>query len=109
MKSIDLPFGIFRSAEAFHAAFAEIMGFPAFYGRNWDAWIDCMSYLDDPDAGMSRVQVAPGEQIEFVVGGYEYSSELDESDVFRNFCVCAGFVNSRFRKSKSDTRIIVSN
>lgn len=109
MQTINLLFNIFKSEEAFHDAFARIMGFPAFYGRNWNAWIDCMSYFDDPSASMSRVHVAPGEQIEFVVAGHEFSSELDESDVFRNFYVCAGFLNSRFRKDDSETRIIISN
>jgi RNAse (barnase) inhibitor barstar len=52
VKSIHIPFESFSSDKAFHAAFAEIMGFPAFYGHNWNAWIDCMSYIDDADAGM---------------------------------------------------------
>ena len=109
MKAIELSLTIFRSEEAFHSSFAEIMGFPGFYGHNWNAWIDCMSYVDDPSAGMSRVLVAPDEQLEFVVQGYEFCSELDESDVFRDFCICAGFVNSRFRRRNSGTRIVISN
>ncbi|MFH2046804.1 MAG: barstar family protein [Pseudomonadota bacterium] len=109
MKTIHLPFDIFKDEETFHAAFAKVMGFPDFYGSNWDAWIDCMSYIDDSEAGMSQVQVALGAQIEFVVSGYKFSRELDESDVFHNFCICSGFVNTRFKNSKSETRIIISN
>ena len=109
MKRIDLPFDIFKNEEIFHDAFAGIMGFPDFYGSNWNAWIDCMSYIDDHEARMSKVHVAPGEQIEFVISGYKFSSELDESDVFHNFCICSGLANTRFRESESDTRIIVSN
>jgi RNAse (barnase) inhibitor barstar len=45
--------------ESFHAVFAEVFGFPSFYGRNMDAWIDCMSYLDKPEVGMSTVQSLP--------------------------------------------------
>jgi hypothetical protein len=44
---------------SFHDVFAEVMGFPEFYGRNMDAWIDCMTCVDDPDAGMSKVTVDP--------------------------------------------------
>ena len=33
--------------EAMHTAFSEAFGFPYFYGRNWDAWIDLMSRLND--------------------------------------------------------------
>ncbi len=35
--------------ESFHSLFAEVFGFPDFYGRNMNAWIDCMSYLDDSE------------------------------------------------------------
>jgi len=41
--------------ESFHDVFANGLGFPKFYGRNSDAWIDCMTYLDDPEAGMSKI------------------------------------------------------
>ena len=29
------------------------MGFPGFYDRNMNAWIDCMSYIDELGAGMN--------------------------------------------------------
>jgi hypothetical protein len=45
----------------FHDIFAEVLGFPDFYGRNMDAWIDCLSYVDDLDAGMTTITVTPGE------------------------------------------------
>jgi hypothetical protein len=32
--------------------FAEVLGFPSYYGRNLDAWIDCLTYADDAEAGM---------------------------------------------------------
>jgi RNAse (barnase) inhibitor barstar len=35
------------SAATFHGAFADAFGFPSWYGRNWDAWIDLMSCLDE--------------------------------------------------------------
>ena len=41
-----------------HDAFAEAFGFPAYYGRNANAWIDCMTNLDTDD---STIRVAPGE------------------------------------------------
>jgi len=33
---------------------------PGFYRRNMNAWNDCMTYLDDPDSGMSSVTVEKG-------------------------------------------------
>ncbi len=44
-----------------HAALSEAFGFPAGYGKNLDALVDCLTYLDDPKAGMSRVHVPPGQ------------------------------------------------
>jgi Barstar (barnase inhibitor) len=40
---------------SFQDVFGEAFGFPDFYGRNKAAWIDCMTSLDDPAAGMSRI------------------------------------------------------
>ena len=48
-------------AAGLHAALSEAFGFPAEYGKNLDALVDCLTYLDDPKAGMSRVHVPPGQ------------------------------------------------
>ena len=34
--------------QSFHQIFSQTFGFPAFYGNNMDALIDCLSYLDEP-------------------------------------------------------------
>ncbi len=47
--------------DAYHDVFAEAFGFPNFFGRNGNAWIDCMGDLDDPEAGMTQIHVAPGQ------------------------------------------------
>ena len=46
--------------QSFHEEFVHAFGFPDFYGKNMDAWIDCLTYLDDPDAGMTNVHCNPG-------------------------------------------------
>jgi hypothetical protein len=40
--------------------FARVFGFPDFYGKNMNAWIDCMTYVDDPHSGMSTVHCERG-------------------------------------------------
>ena len=45
---------------SFHTVFAEAMGFPGFYGRNMNAWIDCMTSLDVPEDGMTAVHAPSG-------------------------------------------------
>ena len=51
-----------RDWDSFHDVFQKAFGFPTFYGRNMNAWIDCMTDLDDPGAGMTSVH-APVEGV----------------------------------------------
>ncbi len=46
--------------DSFHSEFATAFGFPDSYGRNMNAWIDCMTYLDDPDVADTAVKADPG-------------------------------------------------
>jgi len=52
-----------RDWDSFHDQSARELGFPGFYGRNLNAWIDCLTYLDEGD-GMSRFKLGPGEVLE---------------------------------------------
>jgi RNAse (barnase) inhibitor barstar len=47
--------------DSFHDVFAAAFGFPDFYGRNLNAWIDCLTYVDDAEAGMVAVPIPAGE------------------------------------------------
>ena len=77
--------------DSFHSVFAETMGFPAFYGRNMDAWIDCMTGFDD---GMTHFTVSPGELLHLeVADAKDFARRLPE--IFQRFIECAAFVNSR--------------
>ena len=49
-----------RDWASFHDVFAEAFGFPGFYGRNMDAWIDCMTSLDEPADAMTTVHAPKG-------------------------------------------------
>ena len=77
--------------DSFHSVFAETMGFPDFYGRNLNAWIDCMTYFDD---SMTRFTVAPGEWFHLeVADSKDFAHRLPE--IFQAFIECSAFVNSR--------------
>ncbi|WP_354670262.1 barstar family protein [Janthinobacterium sp. SUN073] len=69
MKSIRINSHLIVNEETFHSVFSEACGFPDFYGRNMNAWIDCMGYLDEPLAQMSSVHVAPGESLALIIDG----------------------------------------
>ncbi len=79
---------------SFHDEFARVFGVPEFYGRNMDAWIDCLTSLDAVDDGMSAVHYAAGSVM---------TLELENMGSFRERCrelydallKCSAFVNWR--------------
>jgi hypothetical protein len=62
MAIMHLPTEQITDFESFHHMCKDIFGFPTFYGMNMDAWIDCLTYLDEDD-GMSRFHLTPGESL----------------------------------------------
>jgi hypothetical protein len=54
-------------AAGLHAAMNEAFGFPASYGKNLDALVDCLTHLDDPRSGLSRVQAFSDEVVLLVL------------------------------------------
>lgn len=101
---VTVNFSKISDWDTFHSVFSERMGFPDFYGKNMNAWIDCMSCIDDPDSGMSSVTVKPGESLEILVLGTEIAIK-NCSEVFQGFIECAAFVNQRFIDSNTNTRL----
>jgi len=79
---------------SFHDIFAEELGFPEFYGRNMDAWIDCMTSLDAPQDGLSRVHAPEsGVLVLHLEGMREFAGRCPE--IARAIEECSAFVNSR--------------
>ena len=67
MPRIVLPTSEIRNEKTFHAVCQRVFGFPDFYAHTMDAWVDCLSCLDDPAADMSSFTLAPGELLVIVV------------------------------------------
>lgn len=80
--------------DSFHDFFQRAMGFPGFYGRNMDAWIDCMTRLDEPDAGLTQVAVEPGELLLLEIPDTEGFKERCPEQ-FEALLEGAAFVNRR--------------
>jgi RNAse (barnase) inhibitor barstar len=79
--------------EAFHDASKRVFGFFDGYGRNMNAWIDCMTDLDQAN-GMTRMQVRTGECLTIVIDNAgELRSRAPE--IFRAIEECSAFVNWR--------------
>ena len=49
MPVVSIPTDRISDWESFHEVFSEVLGFPSFYGRNMDAWIDCLTSADGAD------------------------------------------------------------
>jgi len=78
----------------FHDVFADILGFPSFYGRNMNAWIDCMTYLDEPAPGMSTLHVEPGDVLTLQLEAVdEFAARCP--DQYAALVECVAFVNWR--------------
>jgi len=83
-----------RDWKSFHDEFSTVFGFPKFYGRNMNAWIDCLTSLDSPGDGMRHVDAEQGHvltlQLENVVPFRE-----QHPDLYAAIIECAAFVNWR--------------
>ena len=78
----------------FHDYFSETFGFPHFYGRNMNAWNDCMTSLDAPEHGMTTVHVATGDVLVLCISG---ATDLKKRcpDIYDTLVECSAFVNYR--------------
>jgi hypothetical protein len=63
MASVQLDGGKIADWNSFHGECQGTFGFPEFYGRNMDAWIDCLSTLRDDDR-MTKFKLGPDETLE---------------------------------------------
>ena len=83
---------------SFHSEFMRVFGFPDFYGKNMDAWIDCMSSLNAPEDRMTSIHCEEGKQITIELDG---GSSLKERcpEIFNSINECCAFVNWRLIQS----------
>jgi RNAse (barnase) inhibitor barstar len=78
--------------DSFFKEFSSLMGFPDFFGSNWDAWIDCMRSLDDASEGMTKITLPPGELLHIEIEEAEkFAKRVPE--VFQQLIGCTAFVN----------------
>jgi hypothetical protein len=80
--------------DSFHRVFREVLGFPDFYGCNMNAWNDCMTYVDDPDSGLSAVTVSRGEVLTLRI---DHAADFQRRcpEQYQALLECAAFVNYR--------------
>jgi RNAse (barnase) inhibitor barstar len=94
LKVIEIDCRKIVDEESLHSVFDAALGFPGFYGRNMSAWIDCLTYLDDPESEMTSVHVKPGETLTVLL---HHAGEFKKRkpELFDAIVECSAFVNWR--------------
>ncbi|MGE0657544.1 MAG: barstar family protein [Pyrinomonadaceae bacterium] len=78
---------------SFHNYCKNVFGFFEGYGMNMDAWIDCMSSLDE--GGMTKFLLGPNEMLHVEFTDTEnFRKRVPE--IFESFIDCSAFVNQRY-------------
>lgn len=80
-----------RDWKTFHHAFATAFGFPAFYGGNMNAWIDCMTSID---SDFSQVSCEVGGSVTLSLGSIT-SFRQRCREIHDALIECVAFVNYR--------------
>ncbi len=94
MASANLDGTKIRDWDSFHDECQQVFGFPEFYGRNMDAWVDCLSYLRDDD-GMTHFQLNEDERLEIVINHAELMRK-QAPDILEEITYCIGGINERY-------------
>ena len=96
MPVVRIPTEEISDWASFHAVFQRSLGFPSFYGRNMNAWVDCLTSADALDDGMVAAEVVATD-------GDVLTLQLDDVAAFADRCPeqyeavieCSSFVNWR--------------
>jgi hypothetical protein len=80
--------------DSFHEEFARVFGFPAFYGKNMNAWIDCLTSLDEQDDGMTTIHCEPGTVVTLELQNVK-DFEFRCPELYKALIECSAFVNWR--------------
>jgi len=91
--------------DSFHDIFSETFRFPEFYGRNMEAWIDCMSKLHHPIANMGGLDVDQSDSVIIELLN-SFSFVTNHPKIFNTLLECTTFANKRFIENKSREQIL---
>jgi hypothetical protein len=103
MAEVTLDGRAITDWESFHDVSAQTFGFPEFYGRNLNAWIDCMTYLDD---GMSRFNLPAQEDLLIRVAHSDMFRDA-AGDQFRGFLDAVIAVNRGSVEAGGQPRLVL--
>jgi RNAse (barnase) inhibitor barstar len=94
MKTVTIDAAKITDWETFHSVFAKALGFFDGYGKNMDAWIDCMGYLDDPSPSLTTVKINFGEVLNLEIL-HTRDFQRRNPEIFSKLVDCTVSVNWR--------------
>ena len=107
MNRVKIDCNQIHDWDSFHDVFAEKFGFPDFYGRNMDAWIDCMSYLDDPESGMTKITCSKRDYIIIELENIQNFQKI-YPEIYEAIIECSAFVNLRSLEANEHPLLMLS-
>jgi RNAse (barnase) inhibitor barstar len=107
VKIVRINADLITDWDSFQDIFSMTFGFFKGYGRNMDAWIDCMTHIDDKDAGMTKIWINKADTLVI---------DLTNSEKLKRHCFeiylalieCIGSVNTRKIKGDKEATISLS-
>jgi hypothetical protein len=88
---------------SFHQVFIEALGFPDYYGRNMNAWIDCMSDIAAGDSSY-KLRLSEGERLHFVITDTsDFNKRLP--DIMSELIECTAWVNDMSREACEEPKL----
>ncbi|WOI45053.1 barstar family protein [Acidovorax sp. BLS4] len=103
-KVVQVDLRSLKEVADLHDVLANAFGFPDFYGKNFNALIDCWGSLRTPEDAMTTISVKDDEYIVLMVKGLSDSAK----EIFRGLISAVEFVNAReYSLNKSPVIYIV--
>ncbi len=90
---VKIDCSLITDHDTFHNVFDDAFGFPGFYGRNMNAWIDCLTSLDEDD-GMRSITILPGQVLTIQLENYKDFKARCPA-LLDDIIECSAFVNWR--------------
>jgi hypothetical protein len=104
---VAIPVNEIVDWDSFHVVFARELGFPDFYGKNMNAWIDCMTSVDEPEDGMTSVHGTKEAGLLLNLGDCtEFAKRCPEQ--YEAILDSVGFVNHRRMEAGEEPVISLS-
>lgn len=107
IKKVTINTDLITEWNSFHDIFKITFGFPDFYGRNMDAWIDCMTDIDNKASGMTRVWTNKADTLVIELTNSRQFKERCP-DIYIALLECAAFVNFSKIEDKGQAMIAIA-